>query len=92
VLLDGRLLEILAEASDVAREVHRLDARELGNILVPIAPGEESPAGMEIRRAAVWVLDRNGEEIQVAAHGLVATGGGDEVSADADASRSDISS
>jgi len=41
------------------------------------APGEEPPAGAEIRLARVRVLDRDGEELEVAACNLVAGGGDD---------------
>ena len=40
VLLDGRLLEILAERLDVGGDVQRLDVGELAD-LVLLAPGEE---------------------------------------------------
>src|SRR5580658_9883769 len=42
VLLDGGLLEVLAEPSDVGRDVHRLDVGEFLDILAPIAPGPGS--------------------------------------------------
>ncbi len=49
VLLDRRLLEFLAEASDIGGDVHRFDVGELIDILARIAPDEEAPAGVEIR-------------------------------------------
>jgi hypothetical protein len=52
--------------------MHRLDIGQLGDILAPIAPGEEAPACMKVRVARVLVVDRYGEEFQKAAHRLVA--------------------
>ena len=51
--------------------MHRLDRDQLIEALV-LAPGEESPAGMEVGSAGVRVLDRDGAEFQVAARRLVA--------------------
>ena len=77
VLLDGRFLEVLAEAADVSRDVHRFDVDELLDILAPIAPGEEAPAGMQVRVARVLVVDRDGEELQKPAHRVFAGRGDD---------------
>jgi hypothetical protein len=52
--------------------MHRLDVDELLDILAPIAPGEEAPAGMKIRRARIRVVDGDGEEFEKAARGIVA--------------------
>ena len=76
VLLDGRLLEVLAERLDVGRDMHRLDVGELAE-LVALAPGEEAPAGVEVGRAGVLVVDRDGEEFQEAARRRVAGVGDD---------------
>jgi hypothetical protein len=54
--------------------MHRLDVDEFGDVVAPIAPGKEAPAGVEIRRARVGVVDRDGEEFEKAAHGLFAAG------------------
>ena len=37
VLLDGRLLEAFPEATDIGRDMHRLDIDQLVDILAPIA-------------------------------------------------------
>jgi hypothetical protein len=74
VLLDGRLLEAFAETANVGRDVYRLHIDQLGDILAPVAPGEETPAGVKIRRARVRVVDGDGEEFQKTAHCLVAAG------------------
>jgi hypothetical protein len=37
--------------------MHRLDIDQLLDILAPIAPGEEAPAGMKIRRAGILVVE-----------------------------------
>jgi hypothetical protein len=52
--------------------VHRLDIDELLDIFAPIAPGEEAPAGVKVRRTRIRVVDRDGEEFQKAARGSVA--------------------
>ena len=76
VLLDGRLLKILAERTDIGRDVHGLDRHEL--IEAPgVAPGEEAPAGVEIGRAGIRVLDRDGEEFEEAARSTGASRGDD---------------
>jgi hypothetical protein len=54
VLLDRRLLEILAERLDIGGDVQRLDIGDLSN-LVLIAPGEEAYAGVVIGRPRVLV-------------------------------------
>jgi hypothetical protein len=51
--------------------VHRLDVDQVDNILAPIAPGEEAPAGVKVRRARVRVVDGDGEEFEKAARGSV---------------------
>ena len=55
--------------------MHRLDIGQLLDILAPIAPGEEAPAGMKVRGARVLVVDGDGEEFEKAARGFVAGGG-----------------
>ena len=76
VLLDRRLLEILAERLDIGGDVQRLDVGELADPVM-VAPGEEPPAGMVIGRAGVLVADGGGEEFQEAARGVVAGVGDD---------------
>jgi len=46
--------------------MHRLDRHELVEAL-SVTPGEKPPARVEIRRAGVGVLDRDGEELEEAA-------------------------
>jgi hypothetical protein len=58
------------------RPVHRLDRNELIEAFV-VAPGEEPPARVETGRAGVRVLDRDREEFDIPARGLVAGGGDD---------------
>ena len=53
VLLDGRLLKILAERPDVGRDMHRLDRDELIDAF-GFAPGEEPPARAEIGLHGCW--------------------------------------
>ena len=77
VLLYGRLLEVLAEPADIGGNVHRLDIDQLLDILAPIAPGEEAPAGMQVGVARVRVVDGDGEEFQKAAHRVFAGRGDD---------------
>ena len=67
-----------AEPADVGRDMHRLDIDQLVDILAPIAPGEEAPAGVKVRVARVRVVDGDGEEFQKAAHGLSAAGRHDD--------------
>ena len=74
VLLDRRLLKILAERLDIGGDVQRLDIGNLAD-LVMVAPGEEPDAGAMIRHARVLVADGGGEELEEAARGLVAGGG-----------------
>ena len=50
---------------------------ELLDVLVPIVPGKEAPAGMKVGVSRVLVVDRDGEEFQKAAHGLFAGRGED---------------
>ena len=71
VLLDRRLLEILAERLDIGGDVQRLDVGELAD-LVLVAPGEEPHDGPVIGHARVLVADGGGEEFEEAARGLVA--------------------
>ena len=66
VLLDRRLLEILAERLDIGRDVQRLDVGELAELVV-LAPGEEPADGMQVGRPGVLVADGGGEELQEAA-------------------------
>ena len=56
VLLDGRLLGILAWGLDVGGDVQRLDVGELAE-LVPVAPGEELADGMRVGLPGVAVAD-----------------------------------
>jgi hypothetical protein len=71
VLLDGRLLEVLAETPDMgATCIGSMSA--FVDILAPIAPGEESSAGMKVGRAGVRVVDGDGEEFQKPAHRVFA--------------------
>jgi hypothetical protein len=44
--------------------MHRLDIDQLVDILAPIAPGEEAPAGVKVRAARIRVVDRDGEEFE----------------------------
>ena len=74
VLLDGRLLEILAQRLDIGGDMQRLDIGDLAD-LVLVAPGEEPAAGPVIGRAGVLVADGRGEEFEEAARGVVAGGG-----------------
>ena len=76
VLLDGRLLEILAERADVSRDMHGLDRNQLVKAF-QFAPGEEAPAGVEIGPAGVRVLDGDGEELEEAARSTGASRGDD---------------
>ena len=71
VLLDRRLLEVLAERLDIGGDVERLDIGDLAD-LVLVAPGEEPHGGAIVRHARVFVADGGGEEFQKAARGLVA--------------------
>ena len=57
--------------------MHRLDVSELLDVLVPLVPGKEAPAGMKVGVSRVLVVDRDGEEFQKAAHGLFAGRGED---------------
>ena len=72
MFLDGRLLEAFPEATDIGRDMHRLDIDQLLDILAPIAPGEEAPAGVKVSRARVLVVDGDGEEFQKSAHRVIA--------------------
>jgi len=72
VLLDGRLLEILAERLNIGGDMQRLDVGDLAD-LMPVAPGEEPHDGMVISLPRVLVADGGGEEFQKAARGLVAS-------------------
>ncbi len=74
MLLDHRLLKILAHGLDIGGDVQRLDIGDLAD-LVMVAPGEEPDAGMIIRHAGVFVADGGGEELEETAGGLVAGGG-----------------
>jgi hypothetical protein len=74
VLLDRRLLKILAERLDIGGDVERLDVGELAEF-VAIAPVEEPHDGMVIGRPRVLVADGGGEEFEEAARGLVASRG-----------------
>ena len=66
MLLDGRLLKILAEGADIGRDMHWLDRDQFIDAF-GVAPGEEAPAGVKIGRAGIRVLDRDGEELEEAA-------------------------
>jgi hypothetical protein len=44
--------------------MHRLDVSELLDVLVPIVPGKEAPAGMKAGVSRVLVVDRDGDEFQ----------------------------
>ena len=57
--------------------MHRLDVSELLDVLVPIVPGKEAPAGMKVGVSRVLVVDRDGEEFQKATHRVVAGGSDD---------------
>ena len=56
MLLDRRLLEILAERLDLGSDVQRLDIGDLTE-LMPVAPGEEPHDGVVIGRPRVLVAD-----------------------------------
>ena len=71
VLLDRRLLKILAERLDIGGDVQRLDIGDLADMVL-VAPGEEPHGGAIIGHAGVLVADRRGEEFQEPARGLVA--------------------
>jgi hypothetical protein len=74
VLLDGRLFEFFSQPADIGRDVHRLDVGQLLDILAPIAPGEEAPAGVKVRVTRVLVVDCDAEKFEEASHGLFAAG------------------
>jgi hypothetical protein len=76
VLLDGWLLEVLAERLDIGRDVQRLDIGELAQVVV-LSPGEEPAGGMEVSRPRVLVADRGREELEETTH-CVLTGVGDD--------------
>ena len=76
VLLDRRLLKILAERLDIGGDMQRLDIGDFAD-LVLVAPGEEPTAGPVIRHARILVPDRRGEEFQEPARRLVAGVGDD---------------
>ena len=77
VLLERRLLEVLAQARDLGGEMHRLDVGQLFNLVARIARGENTPAGVKIRRAGVRVGHGDGEDSEKAAHCFVDAGGYD---------------
>ncbi len=70
-------LEAYLEPADVGRDMHRLDIDQLVDILAPIAPGEEAPAGVKVRAARIRVVDRDGEEFEKSTHRVVAGRGDD---------------
>ncbi len=74
MLLDGRLLEILAMRLDRGGDVQRLDIGDFAD-LVMVAPGDEPDAGVMIRHAGVLVANGGGEEFEETARSLVAGGG-----------------
>ena len=71
MLLDRRLLEILAQRLDIGRNVQRLDIGDLAD-LVMVALGEEPLRGPVIGHAGIFVADGGGEEFEEAAGGLPA--------------------
>ena len=71
VLLDRRLLEILAKSLDISGHVQRFDIGDLAN-LVMVAPGEERRGGPVIGHAGILVADGGGEELEETARGFVA--------------------
>ena len=74
VLLDRRLLEILAERLDIGGDVQRLDIGNLADLVV-VAPGEEPSCSPVIGHAGVLVADGGGEKLEEAPRGLVARSG-----------------
>jgi hypothetical protein len=68
LLLDGRGRELLAQAFDPGRHMHRLD----GGQGKAFAPGEELRAGAGIGGAGVRVADGNGEKLDIAHSGALA--------------------
>ena len=67
VLLDGRLLKVLAERLDLGGDVHRLDVGDRGR---PVAPVEEFAWRRGHRLARVGVADVGGEEFDEAPAGV----------------------
>ncbi len=76
MLLDRRLLEILAKDLDIGRDMQRLDIGDLADLVI-IAPGEEPTARPIIGHAGILVPDRRGEEFQEPARRPIAGGGDD---------------
>ena len=74
VLLDRRLLKILAHSLDIGGDMQWLDIGNLAD-LVMVAPGEEPSCGPVIGHAGIFVADGGGEEFEETADGLVASGG-----------------